>query len=95
MKNAQRLKAKEHLFTYETSKIPRPTEVCVAGNWDDWKEPVKMKFDEATKKWTHRPKLKPGVYHYKFVVDNEWLLNSNEEVEIDINGNENHIVMIE
>lgn len=78
LKNAQRLKAKEHVFTYETTKIPRPTEVCISGSWDNWGDRKKMHFDNRKKNWVIHFKLKPGTYYYKFVVENEWVLCANK-----------------
>lgn len=62
---------------YETEKIPRPKDVSIAGNWDDWKQQIKMKFDRSKKNWTISFKLKPGTYYYKYFVDNDWVLNKN------------------
>jgi hypothetical protein len=44
LKGASRLQVKTHLFCYETDKIPRPKEVMITGNWNDWKHPAKMNF---------------------------------------------------
>lgn len=36
-----------------------------------------MKFDRIKKNWVINFKLKPGMYTYKYYVDNEWILNKN------------------
>lgn len=79
---------------YETDKIPRPTEVKIAGSWDDWSKSCKMVFDERRKNWSYRAKLTPGKYYFKYFVDNEWILSPKEEVEIDFSNHENHVVLI-
>lgn len=60
--------------------------MAIAGSWDEWKDLKKMKFDRVKKNWSFNVRLKPGVYYYKYFVDNEWTLNKNWEVEADING---------
>ena len=37
----------------------------------------------------------PGVYHYKYVVDGEWLHNPSHEFEEDGKGNINNVVRVE
>ena len=54
-----------------------------------------MKFSQNKKNWEAVFKLKPGNYYYKYFVDQEWVLNPKEEVELDINSIENHYVVIE
>ena len=54
-----------------------------------------MKFDRIKKNWVINFKLKPGLYYYKFHVENEWLLKKKDEIEVDILGNENHIIIVE
>jgi hypothetical protein len=35
--NAKKLNGKEVKFVYETDRIPRPKDVSISGNWDEWK----------------------------------------------------------
>ena len=44
----------------------------IVGSWDDWHEYKKMKYDSFKKLWVMSFKLKPGIYYYKYFVDNEW-----------------------
>jgi 1,4-alpha-glucan branching enzyme len=94
LKNASRLNAKSHNFCFMSNKIPRPKEVFIAGDWDDWKQ-TKMPFDKIDKTWKISLKLKPGIYHYKYISDSEWVLTEREDVDIDINGTQNHIATID
>jgi hypothetical protein len=54
-----------------------------------------MKFDRVKKNWGISFKLQPGTYYYKYIVDSEWALNKNKDIESDINGIDNHIIVVE
>lgn len=54
-----------------------------------------MNFDKIQKNWKVSLKLKPGTYHYKYIVDGEWTLTKDEENETDLNNIQNHIVVVE
>jgi hypothetical protein len=95
LKNASRLKLKSHTFKFESKKIPRPKEIFISGSWDEWKTQTKLIFDKIHKNYKVSLKLRPGSYLYKYIDDNEWILTDNEESEVDINNNINHIVTVE
>ncbi len=80
LKGAQRLSVKVYSFCYETEKIPRPKDVLISGTWNDWKQPNKLNYDKIQKNWKITLKLKPGTYHYKYIVDGEWTLTKDEEI---------------
>ena len=77
LQSASRLKGKLHTFCYETKKIPRPKEIYVQGNWDNWQAKTKLNFEKIYKNYKVSIKLKPDIYHYKYIVDGEWVLNEN------------------
>lgn len=53
-----------------------------------------MKFDRTKKTWTIGFKLKPGTYYYKYFVDDAWTLNKNQEIQTDLYGHENHMILV-
>lgn len=50
--------------------------VCVAGSFNDW-EPrnSQMNYDSVNKCYTLTIHLAPGTYEYKFVINDEWVLD--------------------
>ena len=67
----------------------------MTGNWDNWQAKTKLNFEKIYKNYKVSIKLKPDTYHYKYIVDGEWVLNENEEKEEDSQGIMNHRVTIE
>ena len=56
---------------------PFAKEVLVAGNFTSWQDnAIKAVYNAATGYWEAEAVLTPGVYEYKFVVDNTWLTDS-------------------
>ena len=74
---------------------PDAKAVFLAGdfnNWDPAKHSMRKYKGNIFKK---KLKLKPGSYEYKFVVDNEWLLDpQNPEKQANDIGSENSVITI-
>jgi hypothetical protein len=68
-------------------------EVAVAGEWTDWKPLPLVK--EADGGWVLRPRLLPGRYQYKWVVDGEWQVSRDLPVVADAAGIENNQLEVE
>ncbi len=51
-------------------------QVFVAGSFNDWQPTQKLTDREGRGVYTCRILLAPGDYQYKFVVDGEWRLDS-------------------
>lgn len=52
---------------------PAAGSVLLAGDFTQWqKQPIPMQSD-AHGVWTATVALPPGTYHYRFIVDGEWL----------------------
>lgn len=65
---------KEVLFSINA---PNAREIYVVGDFNDWKtdDVARLaKFDDG--KWAKKLDLQPGRYKYKFVVDGEWVVDS-------------------
>lgn len=67
--------------------------VSLVGSWDEWKEQMAMKRDEAdTSKWEVTMDLNPGHFTFKFVVDGSWMTLAEYPAEADGFGGENNVV---
>lgn len=93
--NAQRLKAKPFDFIFYTEQLPRPREVCLGGSWDGWKEKKKLKYESLSRSWKVVLSLEPGTYLYKYLVDDEWVCSMSDQIDLDINGVTNNILIVE
>jgi len=69
-----KLKINESIFTVEA---PEAKEVHLVGDFNGWKlgDDTTMELDNG--KWKKRMNLNPGQYHYRFVVDGEWIEDPN------------------
>lgn len=63
---------KEVNIRYRTSRLPKPKKVAAFGTWDNWSNPINLKFDKENNVWKTKKIMKSGRYQYKFLVDNEW-----------------------
>ena len=47
-------------------------EVYVTGNFNNWKLDDKSRMEQTNGKWHKKIRLKPGLHHYRFVIDGKW-----------------------
>jgi Glycogen recognition site of AMP-activated protein kinase len=85
-------------FYLEPAKMKWPTEVYVAGSFNDWKpdeflmKPFSREYEEFL---GIRLSLPEGKHLYKFIVDGEWMLDTrNKLVETDRRGNLNSVLVV-
>lgn len=52
--------------------FPDAKTVTIAGTFNEW-NPAKDTLQKASNGWAIDLKLNPGVYIYKFIVDEEWM----------------------
>ena len=77
------------LYGYHDAK-----EVILAGDFNDWSE-EQCKMIKTDKGWTSSIPLTGGKYHYKFIVDGEWMTDPYNKVrEYDDKGNINSVRMV-
>lgn len=69
------------LFVYENETAKR---VCIGADWNGW-TPENLPMEKAEGIWRVVVNLKPGVYHYKFVVDGNWLPDPKNPARVDDN----------
>ena len=53
---------KNHLFSYKTSKLPKPKSVMVIGSFDKWKGHYLMNYDHIMDRWSLTLALASGGY---------------------------------
>jgi hypothetical protein len=68
--------------------------VVLAGTFNGWNQ-SQLLFGREGGEWVCRVDLNPGVYHYKFILDGDWLLDPlNPETVEDEAGNVNNVVEV-
>lgn len=69
--------------------------VILTGTFNDWNaDDCEMEKDENGK-WTYSVPLSGGKYHYKFIVDDKWIIDPiNKVQEYDDKGNINSVCMV-
>ena len=80
--------------TFELRNFLDAEEVILSGSFNNWSEDApKMKKTDFG--WTLNLTLTGGKHHYKFIVDNEWMLDPDNPVkEYDGKGNINSVFMV-
>jgi hypothetical protein len=81
--------------TFRLSNLYGKTKVFLSGTFNNWQsdawQMAKIKYGE----FIYQVKLSPGRYFYKYVVDNEWIIDpTNPLTEIDKMGNINSVLNI-
>jgi len=68
-------------------------DVKLAGEFNNWVPEATKKQEDGS--WSRVLSLAPGKYMYKFVVDEEWRVNSDLPSLVDKDGNTNNVVEVE
>ena len=68
-------------------------DVKLAGEFNNWVPEATEKQEDGS--WSRVLSLAPGKYMYKFVVDEEWRVNSDLPSQVDKDGNTNNVVEVE
>lgn len=68
--------------------------VILSGDFNDWSEDT-YRMTRVNDCWVFNQKLSGGKYHYKFIVDGEWIIDPvNSVKEYDNKGNVNSVCMV-
>lgn len=68
--------------------------VILAGSFNDWNE-NDLKMTKTDNGWEATVLLSGGKYHYKFIVDRDWILDPDNSIkEFDEDGNINSVKMV-
>ena len=81
-------------FSYKFEKGKKLNNVFLCGSFTNWKEKIPLTFDPLSERWSTIVKLKKGKYFYKYVVNNEWIINPKERNEKGNDGIVNNVVEI-
>jgi 1,4-alpha-glucan branching enzyme len=79
-----------------TLKAAHNAKVRIVGDFNGWSaEQGEMNFTKAEEVWKRFVPLPPGQYHYKFIVNNEWISDpSNACQEENAFGGKNSVIHI-
>ena len=77
------------LYNFKDAK-----KVILAGDFNNWSED-ECQMIKSDHGWTHTLRLTGGKYHYKFIVDGEWIIDPDNSVkEYDGKGHINSVKMV-
>ncbi len=62
-------------------KAPEAKEVYVAGDFNNWKLDTGSRMEFRNGTWQKRVKLQSGKYHYRFVIDGQWVEDPNNALQ--------------
>jgi len=78
-----------------TFKSPEAREVYVAGDFNNWKLDDNSRMQQDNGVWKKIFKLRPGRYHYRFVVDGRWIDDpANNEKEMNPYGEMDSLIEV-
>ncbi|WP_281989887.1 glycogen-binding domain-containing protein [Aquimarina aggregata] len=68
--------------------------VILSGSFNEWSENI-CEMNKTEEGWKQTLMLSAGKYHYKFIVDDKWILDPDNPVrEYDYNGNINSVCIV-
>lgn len=80
--------------TFKLRGYTNAKEVILAGSFNGWNE-HEFKMQKMDYGWKYVIPLSGGKYHYKFIVDGEWIVDPNNTVkEYDDDGHINSVCMV-
>lgn len=80
-------KRKVSFFWKDEGKV-----VFLTGTFTNWRNHVPMM--KRGGEFMVDLELKPGIYHYKYIVDGEWKYSTKDKYEIDNHGNINNVLLV-
>ena len=81
-------------FSYKFEKGKKSNNAFLCGSFTNWKDKIPLTFDPLSERWSTIVKLKKGKYFYKYVVNNEWIINPKERNERGNDGIVNNVVEV-
>ncbi|KAK7208399.1 hypothetical protein BZA70DRAFT_273640 [Myxozyma melibiosi] len=78
-------------YTFKWPADPPANEVYVTGSFDNWSKSAPL-VKETDGSWTVSVPLPKEKITYKFVVDDQWLVDPNAKIERDSSGVENNVI---
>ena len=69
-------------FILVVEKGKKYKNVQITGSWDKWNQKFDLSYDPLNNSWKTYIILPKGItYYYKYIVDNEFVINKNEKME--------------
>ena len=69
-------------FILVVEKGKKYKNVQITGSWDKWNQKFDLSYDPLNNSWKTYIILPKGItYLYKYIVDNEYIINKNEKIE--------------
>lgn len=82
------------LVSFRLKGYEEARKVILAGEFNNWNENL-MKMRREGNYWVYSLNLPEGVYHYKFIVDGDWMLDpANSSYEDDGRGHLNSVLEV-
>ncbi|NOR29061.1 MAG: hypothetical protein GQ540_11095, partial [Lutibacter sp.] len=82
------------LVTLKLNNNLSATKVILTGSFNNWNE-NNCKMIKTKNGWEYTFKLPSGKHHYKFIVDNNWIVDPDNPVqEYDYDGNINSVYIV-
>ena len=82
-------------FSYKFEKGKKLESVLLCGSFtNNWKDKITLTFDPLTEKWSTIVRLPKGKHFYKYIVNNNWIINPMERNEKGRDGIVNNVVEI-
>ena len=81
-------------FSYKFEKGKEPKTVLLCGSFSKWTEKYPLTFDPLGDKWSITLRLEKGRHHYKYIVNDQWVINPWEKNERGGDGIVNNVVEI-
>jgi len=90
-RNKNSFAVKDSAVTFFLRNNKTAKRVMLAGSFNDW-NPLALSMNPTDSGWIADVKLRPGKYWYKFIVDDNWMIdNDNQLKENDGQGNINSV----
>lgn len=80
------------ISTKNWENLPTSSKVEIAGVWSNWTPTPCQQGDNGV--WKLDITLSPGTYEYKYLINEEWLDNPNEETHRDASGTINNVLKV-
>ncbi|MGD9106789.1 MAG: isoamylase early set domain-containing protein, partial [Desulfobacterales bacterium] len=91
-KQMQKKKRRRIIFSFNAADAGKVSLVGEFNNWDPKKHPMKCDNNGL---WTKTVMLEPGIYEYKFLVDEDWMLDAqNDHFRLNCYGTLNSLITV-
>jgi starch synthase len=81
-------------FSYKFEKGKEPKTVLLCGSFSKWTEKLPLTFDPLSDRWNITVRLEKGRHLYKYIVNDQWIINPMEKNERGNDGIVNNVVEI-